>query len=91
MRVTSLTASRVKGRWRVAARVVANQRVRVRARVGRVKRTWADRTVTLQRGATTVRLQLAPRATAGVCWFNLVARNADGQVRTVRRNVRLGR
>jgi hypothetical protein len=91
VRIASLTAARANGRWRVAARIVTNQRIRARGRVGRGAATWADRTVTLQRGATTVRLQLVRRARVGTCWFRLVARNADGEVRTLRRNVKLGR
>lgn len=91
MRITGLGAARANGRWRVAVRVVTNQRIRVRGRVGRANATWADRTLTLPRGTTVVRLQLARRAKAGVCWVTLVARNADGQVRTLRRNVKLGR
>ena len=81
----------MNGRWRVAARVFTNQRVRLRGRVGRGRATWADRTLTLQRGTTLVRFQLSRKARAGVSWISLVARNADGQVRTLRRNVKLGR
>jgi hypothetical protein len=91
VRIEGASASRVKGRWRVAARVFTNQRIRLRGRVGRGRATWADRTLTLPRGRTIVRFQLGRRATAGVCWLRLVARNADGEVRTPRRDVRLGR
>jgi hypothetical protein len=91
VRVAGLSAARVNGRWRVVARVAASQRVRARLRVGRAKGTWADRTVPLARGTTSVRLQLVRKATRGVCWFSIVARNADGQVQTVRKSVKLGR
>jgi hypothetical protein len=92
VRITKLAASRTAGRWRVTARIAANKPVRVRARVGRLRRTWGDRTVNLRAGTSSLTMQLARRARRGRCWFVLVARTADGEVRTLpRRTVKLGR
>jgi Divergent InlB B-repeat domain len=92
VRVTKLTAFRRAGRWRVTARIVANKRVLARARVGRGRRTWANRTVNLRAGRSLLTVQLARRATRGRCWFQLVAWTAGGEVRTLpRRTVKLGR
>ncbi len=92
VRITKLSAFRSAGRWRVAARIVANKPVRARARVGRVRQTWGDRTVTLRAGRSSLTLQLARRARRGKCWFALVARTPGGEVLTLpRRTVKLGR
>jgi hypothetical protein len=92
VRITKLAASRRAGRWRVTARIAANKPVRARARVGRLRRTWGDRTVNLRAGTSSLTVQLARRARRGRCWFVLVARTAGGEVRTLpRRTVTLGR
>jgi hypothetical protein len=92
VRITKLAASRRAGQWRVTARIAANEPVRVRARVGRLRRTWGDRTVNLNAGTTSLTVQLARRARRGRCWFVLVARAVGGEVLTLpRRTVKLGR
>jgi hypothetical protein len=92
VQVTKLTASRTAGRWRVTARIAASEPVRVSAQVGRLRRTWGDRTVNLRAGTSSLTLQLTKRARRGRCWFVLVARAAGGEVLTLpRRTVRLGR
>jgi hypothetical protein len=91
VRVTSVSAARAAGRWRVAARVVTNQRATARGRVGRGRRVWGDRNFVLRAGTNTLTMRLVPRATRGTCWFTLVARGGPGEVRTIRRSVRLGR
>jgi Divergent InlB B-repeat domain len=92
VRITKLAAFRRAGRWRVTARIAANEPVRVRARVGRLRRTWGDRTVNLRTGTSSLAVQLTRRARRGTCWFVLVVRTAGGEVRTLpRRTVTLGR
>jgi hypothetical protein len=92
LHITKLTASRKAGRWRVTARIAANKPVRVRARVGRLRRTWGDRRVKLRAGTSALTVQLTRRARSGRCWFVLVGRTAGGEVRTLpRRTIRLGR
>jgi Divergent InlB B-repeat domain len=92
VRITKLTAFRSAGRWRVAARIVTNKPIRTRARVGRMRQTWGDRTVNLRAGRSTLTLQLARRARSGKCWFALIARTAGGERLTLpRRTVKLGR
>jgi hypothetical protein len=90
--IIKLTPSRKAGRWRVAARIRANKPVRVRARVGRQRRVWADRKFQRQAGTSSLTLQLTRRARRGRCWFGLVARTAGGEIVTLRRRtVKLGR
>jgi hypothetical protein len=92
LRITKLTASRKAGRWRVTARIAANKPVRVRARVGRLRRTWGDRTVNLRAGTSALTVQLKRRARRGRCWFVLVGRTAGGEVHTLPvRTITLGR
>jgi hypothetical protein len=92
VQVTKLTASRTAGRWRVTARIAASEPVRVSAQVGRLRRTWGDRTVNVRAGTSSLTMQLTRRARKGKCWFVLVARAVGGEVLTLpRRTVKLGR
>lgn len=91
-RITKLTAFRRAGRWRVTAQIFANKPVSARARAGRGRRTWGDRTFKLRAGRSSLTLLLARRAKRGKCWFSLVARTAGGEVLILpRRTVKLGR
>jgi hypothetical protein len=90
--IKKLTSFRRAGRWRVTARIASNKPVRVRARVGRQRRTWGDRTVNVLAGTSSLTIQLTRRARRGRSWFLLVARTEGGEVRTLpRRTVKLGR
>jgi hypothetical protein len=92
VRITKLTAFRKAKRWRVTARITSNKPVSVRARVGRGRRTWGDRTVSLRAGTSSLTLQLTRRAKKGRCWFALTARTTGREVLALpRRTVKLGR
>jgi hypothetical protein len=91
VRITKLTSARKAGRWRVIARIAVNKPASVRARVGRKRRTWGDRTVNVGTGTRSLTVTLTRHARRGKCWFRLVAR-AAGEMRTLRpRTVKLGR
>ena len=91
VRIVKLTSARRAGRWRVIARIAVNKPVSARARVGRQRRTWGDRTVKVRAGTRSLTVPLTRRARRGKCWFRLVVR-AGGETRTLRpRTVKLGR
>ena len=91
VRIVSLTSVRKAGRWRVIARIAVNKPVSARARVGRQRRTWGDRTVKVRAGTRSLTVPLTRRARRGKCWFRLVAWAGDER-RTLRpRTVKLGR
>ena len=91
VRIVKLTSARKAGRWRVIARIAVNKPVSARARVGRQRRTWGDRTVNVPAGTRSLTVPLTRRARRGKCWFRLVAW-AGGERRTLRpRTVKLGR
>jgi Divergent InlB B-repeat domain len=92
VRIIKLTSARKAGRWRVIARMAVNKRVSARARVGRQRRTWGDRTVNVGAGTRSLTVPLTRRARRGKCWFRLVVWTAGGERRTLRpRTVKLGR
>ena len=74
VRIVKLTSARKAGRWRVIARIAVNKPVSARARVGRQRRTWGDRTVNVRAGTRSLTVPLTRRARRGKCWFRLVAR-----------------
>lgn len=89
--ILKLAASRAAGRWRVTARIASNEPIRARARVGRRRLVWGDRTVNVGAGRSSLTVKLSRRARRGKSWVTLVARTNGGEVRKLRRTVKLGR
>jgi hypothetical protein len=91
VRIVKLAAHKTAGRWLVTARIASNKPISAHARIGRRRRIWGNRTVSLGAGTHRLTVKLSKRARRGKCWFTLVSRTAGGEVqRSPRRTVKLG-
>jgi Divergent InlB B-repeat domain len=91
VRFLGASSRRVKGRYRVFARVDVSTNAEARLAVLRGKRLLGGRLVRMRKGRTVAWVALNPATRAGTCQVRLRVRDGSGQLVVVQRRIVLGR
>ena len=90
MRFLGASSGRVKGRYRVFARVEVSKQAQAGISVVRGTRVLGRRVVRVRKGRTIAWVALAPSTKPGACQVRVRVRDAGGQLVVVQRRIVLG-
>jgi hypothetical protein len=91
VRFLGASSKRVKGRYRVFARVELSKPARARLSVLRGKRLLGERVLQMRKGRTTAWVALNPTTRKGACQVRMRVRDGSGQLVIIQRRIVLGR